>query len=85
MICASSAVLEDEIKAPDSFKTAAASQSDVGRGGGTGRMVKLLLNILSVNPETVSKVVDENGEPMVVPHRFYVHEAACDDHSSINR
>jgi len=60
------AVLEDDAKTPSSFKSAAAPQSGVGRNGGTGRMTSLYQKALEFNPSTVSKVVDENGEPMVM-------------------
>jgi len=59
-------VREDEIKTPDSLKTGASPQGDVGHGGGTRRIASLLRDILPVNPESASKAVDANGESLVL-------------------
>lgn len=49
-------------------ESGAASQEEVGQTGARRGKENLLRSIFSVNPETVSKVVDENGEPLVVYH-----------------
>jgi hypothetical protein len=51
------------------FKTGA-SAADAGEpsGAAIGAIKNIIRNIYEVNAESVSKVVDENGEPMVVYH-----------------
>ena len=59
--------VENEETSP--FKTG--SDPEVFRGkksGGTGFYLSLARRALAVNPETVSKIVDPNGEPRVVFH-----------------
>jgi len=45
-----------------------ASQGEVGQSGAHQGMGNMLHALYSVNPESVSKVVDKNGEPLVVWH-----------------
>ena len=59
--------VENEEASP--FKTG--SDPEVFRGkksGGTGFYLSLARRALAVNPESVSKVVDANGEPLVLYH-----------------
>ena len=50
------------------FKTSAVAASSAGKrtGAAAGAIRNVLQNIYAVNPDFVSKVVDENGEPLVV-------------------
>lgn len=49
------------------FKTGAVAEESGKRAGtDAGAIRNILQSVFSVNPETVSKVVDANGEPMVV-------------------
>ncbi|MBQ9758762.1 MAG: hypothetical protein IJW12_03215, partial [Opitutales bacterium] len=74
--------LEEKIKT-DSLQTVAAStqkESAQEPHGGIRLYKEILQNVYSVNEKDVSKVVDENGEPLVVYHgsrtggRFYEFE-----------
>lgn len=49
-------------------ESGAASQEEVGQAGARRGKPNVIRSIFSVNPESVSKVVDENGEPLVVYH-----------------
>jgi len=51
-----------------SFKTEASANKNVALNGEAGAIRSLLQNIFNVNEKDVSKVVDENGEPLVVKH-----------------
>jgi hypothetical protein len=52
------------------FKTGASAAFRQGEppGGDAGALKTMLADIYAVNPDSVSKVVDENGEPLVVYH-----------------
>ena len=55
-----------------SFKTEASANKNVALNGEAGAIRSLLQNIFNVNEKDVSKVVDENGEPLVVYHGTHI-------------
>jgi len=60
--------LSDIKKLGEVSKRGATSQSEVGRPTPLRDTSSILQDIYSVNPDSVSKVVDENGEPLPVWH-----------------
>lgn len=63
-------VLKEKLQQTDAFKTGAdAAEAGVRTGAeSTGAMRSVLQSISTVNPDKVSKVVDGNGEPVLVYH-----------------
>lgn len=64
-------LLESHVENEEASPFKSGSDPDVFRGkksGGTGFYLSLARRALAVNPDSVSKVVDENGEPLVVYH-----------------